>query len=212
MRATFVVTLPDGIERTRTTDTMAYTHAVVASDSVYSWHTTEANAVKALNTLRNRDSSKGLGAEVRPVAPQVKKATRKAAPAKAETKDEKPVKASAKASAKKTPRSRRRPRRRPCRLASGQSPARRSTRARQAWIDANGGMDKCRSQYNGGWDNATAGTDLKRAASGTASVAWMDGYTDRRANLGKEGIANKWAALRSTDAPALASSPEQAIQ
>lgn len=73
--------------------------------------------------------------------------------------------------------------------------------ARQAWIDANGGMDAYRKQYNGGWDSATYGQGEKKAASGEASVAWMDGYTDRQANPGKEGITAKWSALRSTTAP-----------
>lgn len=81
-------------------------------------------------------------------------------------------------------------------------PAEAAHKGRQEWIAANGGLDAYKKGYNSGWDNATYGTGEKRAASGEAPVAWMDGYTDRKANPGKEGIAAKWDALRSNKAPA----------
>jgi hypothetical protein len=81
-------------------------------------------------------------------------------------------------------------------------PAEAAHKSRQEWIAANGGLDAYKKGYNSGWDNATYGTGEKRAASGEAPVAWMDGYTDRKANPGKEGIAAKWDALRSNKAPA----------
>lgn len=79
-------------------------------------------------------------------------------------------------------------------------PEKAANRKRQAYVEE-AGMAKYRNQYNAGWDAATAGQGAKKAASGEAPVAWMDGYTDRVANPGKEGIANKWAALRATTAP-----------
>lgn len=88
-----------------------------------------------------------------------------------------------------------------------ESPASRRTvpdqavnRKRQEWIDENG-IENYRKQYNSGWDNATYNTGEKKAKSGEASPAWMDGYTDRKANPGKPGIAAKWSALKSTKAP-----------
>jgi hypothetical protein len=123
--------------------------------------------------------------------------TEKAAPAKAA-----PAK---KAPAKKAPAKKAAPAKEaaPAKKTAGTRaiPTGASNSARQAWIDANG-MDSYRKQYNGGWDSSTAGTGEKKASSGTASVAWMDGYTDRKANPGKAGIAAKWAALRSGEAPA----------
>lgn len=80
-------------------------------------------------------------------------------------------------------------------------PAVAAHKGRQEWIEANGGIDAYKKAYNTGWDNATYGTGEKRAASGEAPVAWMDGYTDRKANPGKEGIPAKWDALRSNKAP-----------
>jgi len=62
-------------------------------------------------------------------------------------------------------------------------------------------MGKDRDQYNSGWDAVTYGQGAKKAASRTAPVAWMDGWTDRTANPGKAGIANKWTALRSESDP-----------
>jgi hypothetical protein len=50
---------------------------------------------------------------------------------------------------------------------------------------------------------ATAGQGAEKAASGTASVTWMDGWTDRTANTGKAGIAANWSALRSTTDPVM---------
>jgi len=79
-------------------------------------------------------------------------------------------------------------------------PTEAANKVRQAWIKENG-MELYQRQYNGGWDNATYGTGAPKAASGEATPAWMDGYTDRKANPGKEGIAAKWSALRATTAP-----------
>lgn len=79
-------------------------------------------------------------------------------------------------------------------------PAEAANKVRQAWIAENG-MDAYKKQYNSGWDNATYGSGAKKAESGEASVAYMDGYTDRKANPGKAGIAAKWAALKATTAP-----------
>lgn len=80
-------------------------------------------------------------------------------------------------------------------------PTEATNKARQAWI-AEVGLDAYKKAYNSGWDNATYGQGSKKAESGEASVGYMDGYTDRLANPGKEGISKKWAALRSTAAPA----------
>jgi len=73
-------------------------------------------------------------------------------------------------------------------------------KARAAWIKENG-LETYKKQYNGGWDNATYDQGEKRAKSGDASPAWMDGYTDRKANPGKAGISAKWSALKSDKAP-----------
>jgi hypothetical protein len=75
-------------------------------------------------------------------------------------------------------------------------PAEAANKKRQAYVKEVG-MDKYRDQYNSGWDAATYGQGAKKAASGTAPVAWMDGWTGRTANPGKAGIASKWTALRS---------------
>jgi len=79
-------------------------------------------------------------------------------------------------------------------------PAEAANKARQAYV-AEVGVETYRKQYNGGWDSATYGQGEKKAKSGEASPAWMDGYTDRIANPGKEGIPAKWSALRATSAP-----------
>lgn len=79
-------------------------------------------------------------------------------------------------------------------------PQEAANKARAEWIKKNG-METYRKQYNGGWDNATYGQGEKKAKSGDASPAWMDGYTDRTANPGKAGISAKWSALKSDKAP-----------
>ncbi|MFD7157973.1 hypothetical protein ACFV9C_25450 [Kribbella sp. NPDC059898] len=86
-------------------------------------------------------------------------------------------------------------------------PTEAANKTRQDWIVSNGGLDAYKKQYNSGWDNATYGTGQKKAESGEAGAAYMDGYTDRQANPGKDGIKNKWAALRSTTAPVKAVAP-----
>lgn len=107
--------------------------------------------------------------------------------------DAKPAKAEKAASGKKAPAKK---------VTAGKRsiPTEAANKVRQAWIKENG-MELYQRQYNGGWDNATYGTGAPKAASGEASPAWMDGYTDRQANPGKEGIAAKWSALRATTAP-----------
>lgn len=85
-------------------------------------------------------------------------------------------------------------------------PTKAVNKKRQSYF-AEVGADRYRQQYNAGWDAATAGLGRKKAESGTAAIAWMDGWTDRTANPGKDGIASKWDALRSTAAPVVKVKP-----
>ena len=91
-------------------------------------------------------------------------------------------------------------RRPPPRPPAAPSRPRAANKVRAAYL-AEVGTDRYRNQYNAGWDAATAGQGAAKAASGTATVGWMDGWTDRTAHPGKDGIASKGAALRSTKAP-----------
>lgn len=88
----------------------------------------------------------------------------------------------------------------PAKTSSRAIPTKAANKVRAAYL-AEVGTDRYRNQYNAGWDAATAGQGAAKAASGTATVGWMDGWTDRTAHPGKDGIASKWAALRSTKAP-----------
>jgi plasmid maintenance system antidote protein VapI len=59
---TFVVLNQDGtVLDSRSTDSMGYTHAVVGKDGAYTWHTSEANARKALQARKG--DTKGLSVQ-----------------------------------------------------------------------------------------------------------------------------------------------------
>jgi hypothetical protein len=183
----------------RTSPTMAYTHAVVTKSAegvqgVYSWHTTAELARQAaqgyaananIGTAATGTTYTVFACESHPGS---KAAVLKRLAKEAEAEAPAEVPAAAKAPAKQSS------------AGSRSIPTQAAHKARQRHLDEVG-MDKYRQQYNSGWDAATAGLGAKKAGSGTATVAWMDGYTDRIANPGKEGIASKWAALRSTSAP-----------
>jgi hypothetical protein len=209
---TFIARHNGQIVGTRTSATMAYTHALVLTDGepgVRSWHLTEDAARKAAASLSH--------AVVVPVeAHEGSKATVLKRLAKAEQEQPQVTVLQAeepkKETAKRTPGTSTKAAQRSAAASKGGKAAAKATAGsrgvpteaanaeRQAYL-SEVGMDRYRQQYNGGWDAATYGQGVKKAESGTASVAWMDGYTDRIANPGKEGIAAKWSALRSKKAP-----------
>jgi hypothetical protein len=211
---TYVVRTTKGFE-TRTSATMAYTHAILASkdQGPVSWHTSAALAQSALGGVQKRfPNAKVVPVEAHEGGKQkVERALRLAAEAQDSDLDEvaKGLNAALtdpalKEHATKTSA----PKAAPAKAAAAPKagvrtvPAEAANAERQAYV-AEVGIAKYRNQYNGGWDAATAGSGAKNAASGKASLAWMDGYLDRTANPGKAGIASKWAALRSTEAPVL---------
>ena len=198
---TFIVRNSTGkIIGDRTSGTMHYTHALVTKDETgaYSWHTTEALAHSAASATYAAKQ----GVKVRPV--EAHKGGKAAVLKRLAKADEAMVEAatspeSMRAASKAIKAATTGEKAAPA-TSSRSVPTEAANAERQAYV-AEVGIDKYRNQYNGGWDAATAGGGAKNAASGKASVAWMDGYLDRTANPGKAGIAAKWSALRSTDAP-----------
>lgn len=167
----------------------AKTHGL-KDGQMFMFYGQDAKGPKAEGTVRKYSIGKGgvssIGGHATrfwfaPIIDKVEqeKAAAKKAPATSPAKDKAPAKKSA---------------------GSRAIPQEAANAARAKWITENG-LDTYKKQYNGGWDSATYGQGEKKAKSGDASPAWMDGYTDRTANPGKEGIAAKWAALKSTKAP-----------
>lgn len=218
---TYVVRVNNNVIDARNSGTMVYTHAVTLTEAgavtVTSYHTSEANAVQQ---ARSNQSNKYVGTHGRygVVAVEAHKGGKAAvlrrlekeaaAPAEAEAAKVTALVAEAKAvpapaKAKKAPAKAEKVTAAPAKTVTAGAraiPAEAANAERQAYL-TEVGMDRYRQQYNAGWDAATAGQGAKKAATGTASVAWMDGFTDRTANPGKAGIASKWAALRSDKAP-----------
>jgi hypothetical protein len=242
---TFVARWNGKVAGTRSSATMAYTHAVVVKGdepTVWSYHLTEEAARKAASdvspsvvvavevhdggkakverALRQQEVVAVTPGGTQTVAQQAEAtladveatsalsspeamadyAKRVQAQTAEKGSSKKAAKAAAKPSTKKAPAKAAEAPQKAATAGSRSVPTEAANKARQAYLDE-AGMDRYRQQYNSGWDAATAGQGTKKAASGTASVAWMDGWTDRMAHPGKEGIASKWSALRSTDAP-----------
>lgn len=216
---------------TRASGTMGYTHALVVTtvstgtQHVASWHLTEKAAKDAAHTYNGRHADyraeavaveaheggkakveRALRLEAEAAASDVADAKKSGmevmAEKKAQAEQNDAERAAAKKAERATPAKAAAKKEAPKAATAGARavPAEAANKKRQAYV-AEVGMDRYRQQYNSGWDAATAGQGVKKAATGTASVAWMDGYTDRVANPGKAGIAAKWSALRSEDAP-----------
>lgn len=210
---TYVARNSTGGFSTRASGTMVYTHAILVNGKAASWHTTESLAREQSATVAKwhasdkvevvaveahqggkvkMERSLRLAAEAAPATPA------KSLSKKAQADYDRRV--AAQTATRTVVRDAQ------AKVATAGSraiPTEAAHPERQAYL-AEVGMDKYRQQYNGGWDTANAGGGAKKAASGSASVAWMDGFCDRTANPGKVGIAAKWSALRSAEAPVLA--------